>query len=565
MHDLSPKEIFKEYKDKLLNKDRASELLIYLINNNSSETIRTSSLKYLGMIGLKKDFIFTELENLLVSDSNQILRGIAAEIIIENFPVKAIQPIKWALTKIKSNYCLTTIVKALQRSKEPNLNAFINSLGFVIYNDSVIFPNAAILFLNQKNIFDIEQIIGLKSLEDITELYLQDNTIVDIKGLENLKNLEILSLHINNIKEIQGLNNLKNLKKLYLQVNLIERINNLDTLKNLEVLDLSFNKITEIEGLTRLKKLKKLFLSFNKIKEIKGLEHLSNIKELYLRNNIIENIQGLENLVNLEILDLSNNRIVSIEGLSNLRKLTNLSLSYNYLKEIHGLDKLVNLKRLELNFNNIYHIQGLEKLENLNILNLSNNRIRKIRGLENLINLTFLNLDNNEISEIEGLKTLKELEYLYLENNFVTEIKDLECLDNLKVVNLRNTDVTEIPFIIFSHQSLKELNCINCPISNVLDVKKQLQKSKNLGLRVMFYDSISSNYRQPIGKEITEISPIKFNLNFNDLTFMSELTNPIDFFSKFVFKITKYSRDVEIYELDKTGQIHLIQSSKEQS
>ena len=89
MSTLSPKEIFKSYKENKLDRSKASELLISVIENTfeKDNQTRISSVKFLGLIGSKEENVYFFLENLLISDLNEIVRGNAASIIIRHFQV----------------------------------------------------------------------------------------------------------------------------------------------------------------------------------------------------------------------------------------------------------------------------------------------------------------------------------------------------------------------------------------------------------------------------------------------------------------------------------------------
>jgi hypothetical protein len=111
-----------------------------------------------------------------------------------------------------------------------------------------------------RGIADMGAIGGLDQLEDLHEIYLNDNQISEIRGLDHLVSLEYLHLSDNQITEISGLDKLMNLQYLGLNGNCIKEIKGLDALVNLDVLDLDYNEISEIKGLERLEKLKELCL-----------------------------------------------------------------------------------------------------------------------------------------------------------------------------------------------------------------------------------------------------------------------------------------------------------------
>ncbi|MHA2391707.1 MAG: leucine-rich repeat domain-containing protein [Promethearchaeota archaeon] len=383
MSRLTPTTIYKDFKQNKLDKSKASELLISLMENvkEKESKSRIVIIKLLGLIGSKEKRIFNFLENLLISDLNEYVRGNAGSIIIEIFPHQAYEPIKWALNHEKSENCLNLVIKSLEITDDLKLKSILETIKYVRINGKIYFPSEyhSILYLHNKNVKDLSKIIGLRNLTNLRKLFLDYNQIGEIRGLENLRNLK--SLHI------QG------------------------------------NRISKIEGLGNLSKLEYLYLNYNEISEIKGLNHLSNLKSLMIYDNQISQIKGLENLENLVILNLRNNKISEIEGLENLR----------------------NLKRLDLSNNEIYEIKGLDNLSKLEFLDLSYNKISEFRGLKTLKKLKFLDLRNNKISEIKGLSNLKKLEHLYLGINEILQIENFKKIDQIRILNKMSIEGNNIP------------------------------------------------------------------------------------------------------------------------
>lgn len=414
MSRLSPAKIYEDFKHNKLDKSKASDLLISLIENVIEKDSKSQILiiRLLGLINSKEIKVFRFLENLLISDLNDYVRGTAGFVIIENFPYKAFEPIKWALSYEKSEICLNIILKALEKTNVSNLKTLLKKFIYVRFNDKVYFPSEkhSILYLHNKNIDDLSKIIGLNNLTHLRKLYLDFNLISEIKGLDNLINLK--SLHI------QG------------------------------------NKIREIKGLEYLTKLENLYLNNNEISEIKGLNHLSNLKSLMIYDNQISQIKGLEKLENLEIINLRNNKISEINGLKNLKNLKRVDLSNNTIKEIKGLDDLDKLEFLDLSYNQISEFKNLKTLKKLAFLDLRNNEISEIRGLSNLKKLQHLCLGINETLQIDNFKRLDHIrifDKMNIKGNNILN-SDFNFLygqksnsSNLKLLQLEFRDIKYIP------------------------------------------------------------------------------------------------------------------------
>ncbi len=74
---LTPREIYSEFQNKIIDKKSASEVLINLVENSQDENLREESINYIKKIGLKNQSIFEFLENLFISDLNANIRGAA--------------------------------------------------------------------------------------------------------------------------------------------------------------------------------------------------------------------------------------------------------------------------------------------------------------------------------------------------------------------------------------------------------------------------------------------------------------------------------------------------------
>ena len=430
MSTLSPKEIYGDFKKKNLDKSKASELLISVIENpfELDARIRVSSVKFLGLIGSKEENLYFFLENLIISDLNEQVRGNAAIIIIRNFPDQALEPIKWALKHEKSEPCIILIIKALEKTNNIKLKSLLKSIDYLEFKDKIFFPFGIypIINLSSNNIDKITKVKGLESLINLNKLYLNFNRITEIEGLDNIKNLRSLHFQWNNIRVIKGLEHLKNLEYLYL--------NN--------------NEIIKIQGIKNLSNLKSLMIYDNQITEIQNLEHLSDLEILNLRNNGIKEIKGLNDLNNLKRLDLSNNRLTEIKCLDNLTNLEFLDLSYNQISEIKGLD---NLKKLKF-------------------LDLRNNKITAIKQLNILKQLQHLYLGFNRISITENAEQKSILDNFYIEENnisnspfdFFYNYKSREHSDNKKLLEI--SDIKFMPELFKSPSLLKELKLISNPL-----------------------------------------------------------------------------------------------------
>ena len=242
---LSPNKIYKDFKNKKLDKNQALSLLISLIDDihEYDDKTRIMGIKFLELMKTKDEKIFNFLENLLISDLNEQIRGQAAHTLIFNFPEKAIKPIIWALKYDTADSCLIQIIKAIEKFSNKKLKSVLKKIQYVNFKGSIFFPLEfyPLINLNNKNIDNIGKIKNLESLTNIEKLYLNYNLITEINGLNKLNELRSLHLQGNMIKKIEGLLDLKNLESLYLNNNDISIIEGVNGLSNLKLLMLSWD------------------------------------------------------------------------------------------------------------------------------------------------------------------------------------------------------------------------------------------------------------------------------------------------------------------------------------
>ena len=287
-----PKKIYEEFENKSLNKNSAIELLISLIENLDDNEVRLDSIKILDeKIGALDASVFKLCENLLVSDSNPLIRNAACLYIKNHFLFKALNPMKWAIQHEKNYDCIINIIKTLE-----NVNNAESKTVLIAELKKLLKRK----FMDERKEYEnIEFIISLKIL-------------FETRKVDDLTNYELAEILVN-YKTIAVL------------------INKFYTLKfeweNGLVIDLDLSKLgfidkpqfaskltdlSEVIGLKHLNHLKKLNLSNNRLTTIKDLAGMKYLTNLYLSGNELEthdNIEYLKKLPSLKYLDISENNL----------------------------------------------------------------------------------------------------------------------------------------------------------------------------------------------------------------------------------------------------------------
>ena len=111
---MRPYEIFAQYQDNKIDRSSAISALKSFLENSSDDDIRIDALKYLGLVIPKSIESFKYFEQLLLSDSDDWIRGTAAELIINDYLEEGEKVLKWVINNESSiTECLTKIFKSL--------------------------------------------------------------------------------------------------------------------------------------------------------------------------------------------------------------------------------------------------------------------------------------------------------------------------------------------------------------------------------------------------------------------------------------------------------------------
>lgn len=178
-------------------------------------------------------------------------------------------------------------------------------------NKEISFPDLKLEESIRRAIGKREGPIFSSDLEKLTTFEAIDQGITSLDGIENCKNLTMLFLDNNEIADIQNLAYLKELSGLSVTRNKIIDLAPLSSLTNLKQLDLNFNKITDISALVSLTNLETLNLAGstngNQIVDISSLASITGLKNIWLANNRISDVSALVHLANPKMINLDGN------------------------------------------------------------------------------------------------------------------------------------------------------------------------------------------------------------------------------------------------------------------
>ena len=144
---------------------------------------------------------------------------------------------------------------------------------------------------------NVDSMVWISSFENLRSLALVSCCLKEIIPLKTIQKLEEIWLNQNQIKKIEGFEGCTSLKRIFISDNLIERIEGLETCSQLQELWLNENQIETLQGLSKLTNLKILHIAKNKISRIGSyLSSLRKLEELNLSGNMIGSFKEILNV-----------------------------------------------------------------------------------------------------------------------------------------------------------------------------------------------------------------------------------------------------------------------------
>ncbi|MHA2400863.1 MAG: leucine-rich repeat domain-containing protein [Promethearchaeota archaeon] len=496
---LHPDKIFNDLKNGKIDRQAAADLLIFLISGSTSYDIRFESVEKLLLIGIANEKVFFILEEILLSDSVQEIKELAAHGLVNLFQERSLSPLKWALDHEKSWEFLMEVIQLIRKSNNDGAKSIL--LEKIRNFDKLKFIKSLESLFKKEIIQQFE----LDNLAEIIENYFVinhlENTIKEFdykieKGLVVDLNIQFVAENTLGWKVLKDLPEfikiLRKVKRLELKSNNIGKFpDSIFSLKSLKYLDLSHNSINTIsDSFHHLESLEYVNLNFNQLRELpKSIGSLPKLKVLNLDQNRLRTLpSSTGNLTSLEVLNLHGNQLDKISSsLEGLSALESLNVGLNDLKTFpQWIEKLTSLKKLSLGGNKELHDirSWIEFLPSIKELNLYDNDINELpESLGAIDSLEVLILPNNHISilpaSFQNLKSLKQLDLSW--NNITNLPEWINSLESLEEINLRGNKLSSIPH---SLKFLRNLKILNISLNKVIIYPpKDLEKK---GIQIIY-------------------------------------------------------------------------------
>ena len=245
--------------------------------------------------------------------------------------------------------------------------------------------------LRRLNLTDcgLSTLAGVQTLENMTHLYLGNNTLRNLDPIARMYSLVEVDLDHNAVVDLKAFQGLVNLEKLDLAYNSVEDLQPLASCVRLTNLDLSHNAIEELSALNNLNLLTELSLETNQVKDVSILADNTALVKLNISENEIEDISMLAGLISLEEFRFAKNQVKELpqwpEG-----KLIYIDGTNNQIGSIDVLGKMTDLTYVYLDYNKIKNVDALGSCYRLMILNVYGNEIKNTDKLEEFSNMGIL-------------------------------------------------------------------------------------------------------------------------------------------------------------------------------
>jgi len=268
-----------------INAKEIVNLLIAILEKSESSEARLELLEFISAYDLHNASYFEIFENHLISDAQEEIRALAAEIILRNYLEVGFDALEWTILNDSSPLVLRTIYSFAKKSKS----------SYMVMLESIITERLDIIA--QKYKITIEEVpflldLGVKFMNNNFYIGNQDfHFIYENDILCIIKDQHITELGMSFMKEVPE---------------------SIGLLSELELLDLSFGYITYLpNSMIQLKNLKIINLSWNEFTSIPDiLKTLKNLDQIDIANNNVKFIPKWASKINKLIIEKKNKTVL---------------------------------------------------------------------------------------------------------------------------------------------------------------------------------------------------------------------------------------------------------------
>jgi len=301
--DINLQTLLNDYNNRRIDKSTATKLLTSIIENYDEETSRLEAINVLNTLKIKTKTLFEFFENLLLSDSSEVIRNAAAKYVSTNYLEISLPVFLWVIQHETSYHCLVTVVNSLVEIHTSEAKSILLEQVKKIRDIKYLNVNKA--YRNKKyrkalKSYFKRNLINKLSPEQLAAILINFLTVKNlIEEIPNAyfeldeKRLMIEKLDLSDYLEFEVKGTPWGWKN---NIRSLSQITGLNNLKHLKTLDLSNNQIEDLEGINELKNLTHLVLPNNQISDLKNLKYINQLTNLQFidlcGNNISKNVKN---------------------------------------------------------------------------------------------------------------------------------------------------------------------------------------------------------------------------------------------------------------------------------
>lgn len=253
-----------------VNSNEIANLLIAILEKSENSETRLELLKFIRIYDLNNTSYFKMLENYLISDAQEEIRALAAELILQNYLEEGLDALEWTILNDPSPLVLREIYNHSKESNFTNLvmleSSIYDRLEQIAQKYELSVEEAPFLLDIGIELMDPNYYIGN---QDFHFIYEKDILCI-------IKQQHITEIGISFIKEIpESIGLLTKLEYLDLSFGYISNLPySMRKLSNLRSINLSWNEFTSVPAVLKfLKNLENINITHNRINHVPNWVH----------------------------------------------------------------------------------------------------------------------------------------------------------------------------------------------------------------------------------------------------------------------------------------------------
>lgn len=288
----------------------------------------------------------------------------------------------------------------------------------------------------------ITSLHGIESLDQLSQLHVENAKLTSLEPLAAISGLEELSLQeMSDLTSLTGLEPHTRLRQVGIDDIPLQSLGPLAGAAQLEALHVQRAALTSLAGLEKKPRLTTVTVAMSSVEDVTGLGDSPALTYLTLTENHIADLSPLAGCPALTTLNVNSNALTSLAALASLDALGSLDAGLNALGAI-DVELPASLVELALDHNAITSIEPLAQRA-ITTLNISDNPLESLAPLWELPALRSLGAEGVGATTLEAFP-LAQLSSLDAGHNLIKDVAPLDGLQNLSV-NVSDNVIVSLP------------------------------------------------------------------------------------------------------------------------